>query len=721
MDCGPTCLRMVARHYGRSYSTQELREKAFISRQGVSMFGLGEAAEAIGLQTASVKITFDQLKDEAPLPCIVHWNQTHFAVVYKIRKNEVHVADPAVGLIKYSIDEFLNSWLATKDNGHSVGVALLLEPTQEFHRRDTEFEAPSKASFGYLFGYLTTQRSLIVQLFVGLFLGSMIQLVLPFLTQSVVDVGIRTRNINFIYLILIGQLMLFLGRTVVDFFRRWILLHLSARFNIQIISDFLVKLMKLPLSFFSQKTVGDLLRRIEDHTRIEHFLSASSLNILFSVFNLVVFGLVLLFYNIPIFITFFAASVIYVAFVLVFMKRRRSLDYKRFNKMARNQTGLIQLIHGMAEIKLNNCEREKRWEWERVQASLFHLNVKSMQLQQYQDAGSTFINEVKNIFITIMAAQAVIEGQMTLGMMMSVQYIIGQLNTPVNDFVSFSRELQDARMSLERIGEIHKVQDESSSSLPNTHFTPQGEGSDLKIDHLSFSYEGPNSPKVLDNVSLTIPFGKVTAIVGPSGSGKTTLMKLLLKFYEPTGGKVVLGNTELKHIPADRWRWRCGAVMQDGYIFGDTIARNIALSSEDVDMEKIVRAAQVANIHNFINELPLGYQTRMGSDGMTLSQGQKQRLLIARAVYKNPEFLFFDEATSALDANNEKTIVENLDEFFADKTVLVIAHRLSTVKNADQIIVLDEGKIVEFGTHEYLTGQRGAYFDLVKNQLELGV
>jgi ATP-binding cassette subfamily B protein len=709
---------MIARYYGRSYSLQELRKKSFITREGVSILGISDAAEDIGFRTLAVKISLEKLKREIALPCVVHWNQNHFAVVYNIRKDKVFVADPAVGLVTYTTGEFLQSWLSVKDNGHSTGIALLLEPTPDFHTKNTVFGGYPRNTFAYLFGYLKLQHGLSFQLFVGLLLGSLIQLALPFLTQSIVDVGIRIRSLNFIYLILAGQLMLFFGRTVVEFIRRWILLHLSMRINISIISDFLIKLVKLPFSFFDQKMMGDLLRRVDDHTRIEHFLSASSLSILFSGFNLIIFGLVLLLYNIPIFLVFFVASGIYVAYVLLFMKKRKELDYKRFSQMARNQSGIIQMIQGMAEIKLNNCERQKRWEWERIQASLFNVSIKSMRLQQYQEAGSLFINEVKNMFITVMAAQAVIGGQMTLGMMLSVQYIIGQLNTPVNDFVNFSRELQDAKISLERIGEVHAMADESSGTLTSLNRVSTGEA--LNIENLSFGYGGPNSPKVLDGLNLNIPFGKVTAIVGTSGSGKTTLMKLLLKFYSPDDGKISLGKTDLRRMHANTWRQKCGTVMQDGFIFADTIAHNIGLSAEEVDVEKLVHAATLANIHDFVDALPLGYHTKIGSDGVSLSQGQKQRLLIARAVYKNPDFLFFDEATSSLDANNEKSIVEKLNIFFKNKTVLVIAHRLSTVKNADQIVVLDRGKIVEIGTHEELTIEHGAYFELVKNQLELG-
>jgi ATP-binding cassette subfamily B protein len=552
-------------------------------------------------------------------------------------------------------------------------------------------------------------------------LGSLIQLIIPFLTQSIVDVGINTRNVNFIYLILAGQLMLFFSRMAVDFIRRWILLHLSTRINIAIISDFLIKLLKLPLSFFDGKMVGDLLQRIEDHSRIERFLSSSSLNILFSFFNLLVFGVVLAVYNLAIFFVFFIFSGVYVVYVLLFMKKRAELDYKRFSQLSGNQSNLIQMIYGMPEIKINNCETQKRWEWERIQAKIFRLNVAGMKLQQYQDAGNFFINELKNILITFMAAMAVIDGQMTLGMMLAVQYIIGSLNAPINDFISFTRDWQDARISLDRIGEIHALEneeDEIKDDWQRVDVMP--ESGTLIIKNLSFQYEGPHSPKVLDDLDLIIPEGKITAIVGTSGSGKTTLMKLLLKFYKPTQGEIQLGGTNLQHIKSNEWRKRCGVVMQDGYIFSDTIARNIALSEETIDRKKLLHAVKVANIKEHIESLPLGFNTKVGANGSGLSQGQKQRLLIARAVYKDPEFIFFDEATSALDANNEKVIMENMDEFFNGKTVLVIAHRLSTVKNADQIVVLEKGKIVEVGTHEGLSTAKGTYYELVKNQLELG-
>lgn len=571
---------------------------------------------------------------------------------------------------------------------------------------------------GSLLAYTQQYKGLIFQLFVGLLLGSLIQLILPFLTQSIIDVGINTRNVNFIYLILAGQLMLFLGRTSVDLLRRWILLHLSTRINISIISDFLIKLLKLPLSFFDSKMIGDLLQRIDDYNRIERFLSTSTLNILFSFFNLLVFGIVLLIYNLKISLVFFSFSMLYVVYTLLFLKKRAELDYKRFQQLSQNQSNLIEMISGMPDIKLNNSETLKRWEWERIQAKVFKLNIASTRLLQYQDVGSAFINELKNIVITVIAAMAVIDGQMTLGMMLAVQYIIGQLNAPVNEFISFSRDWQDAKLSYERIQEIHALEnEETTQSFSEKSPLPMGS---LAVEKLTFQYEGPHSPKVIDSIDLVIPEGKVTAIVGSSGSGKTTLMKLLLKFYLPVNGVIKMGGASMSQLSASEWRSQCGVVMQDGYIFSDTIIRNIALSEEEFDPDKIKQAVKMANVQEFIESLPLGYNTKIGGNGIGLSQGQKQRLLIARAVYKNPKYFFLDEATSALDANNERTIIENLNEFFKGRTVVVIAHRLSTVKNADQIVVLEKGKIVEIGHHVELTKRQGRYYELVKNQLELG-
>jgi len=715
MDCGPSCIRMIAAFYGKSYSLQKLRQLAHITREGVSLLGLSEAAEAIGFRTIGARITFEQLM-EAPKPCVVHWDQEHFVVVYQLRKGKVYVADPAFGLVEYSETEFKKHWLATVRHGEQKGICLMFDPTPKFF--ELEGEAINRGNFSFLLKYLKPHRKLVAQLVLGFVVGSLIQLIFPFLTQSIVDVGINTQDINFIYLILAAQMMLFLSRMTVDFIRSWILLHISTRINISIISDFLIKLMKLPIGFFDTKMIGDLLQRIGDHRRIERFLTSQSLNVIFSVFNIVIFSVVLVIYNLNIFLIFLFGSALYIAWVFLFLKKRRELDFKQFTQLADNQSKLIQLINGMQEIKLNNYERQKRWEWERIQARLFKVNIKSLSLQQYQQAGSVFINETKNIFITILAATAVVDGNMTLGMMLAVQYIIGQMNSPLDQMVEFMQVSQDAKISLERLSEIHTQKDEEQDQAGKLTSLPSK--SDVTISDLVFQYEGPHSPKVLNNINLTIPQGKVTAIVGTSGSGKTTLVKLLLGFYPPVLGSLKVGEADLSLYKQQWWRSKCGAVMQDGFIFSDTIANNIALADDEIDKEMLSYAVRMANIQEYIESLPLNYNTKIGPEGIGLSQGQKQRILIARAIYKNPEFIFFDEATNALDANNEKVILENLDEFFSGKTVVVVAHRLSTVKNAHQIVVLEKGEMIEIGTHEELTAKQGAYYNLVKNQLELG-
>lgn len=719
MDCGPTCIRMVAAFYGKRYTLATLRDRSYITREGVSLLGISQAAESIGFRTLGVKLTFDQLAGEARLPAIVHWNQDHFVVLYKITgkkgKEKLHVADPAGGLARFSREEFLRCWASTTEGGEDKGVALLLEPTPDFHAAGDERK--NKAGFGFLFSYLTPYRRLIIQLFLGLLLGSMLQLIFPFLTQSIVDYGIGNQNISFIYLVLIAQLVLTLSRASVDFIRNWILLHIGVRINISLISDFLIKLMRLPMRFFDTKLTGDLLQRIGDHRRIETFLTGTTLRILFSMVNLVIFGLVLLYYNSLIFGIFIAGSLLYAGWVWLFLKKRAELDYKRFAQQSAHQGNLIQLIQGMQEIKLQGCEQQKRWEWEQIRARLFRIGVKGLALRQYQRSGALVLNEVKNIVITVIAATAVVEGTMTLGMMLAVQYIIGQLNSPIEQIINFFNTTQDAKISLERLGEIHNRSDEEDEKEAKLHEIP--EGSSLEGDSLSFRYEGPESEMVIKNISFKIEGGKKTAIVGTSGSGKTTLIRLLLGFYPPVEGEIRLASSILDVYSIRMWRKNCGVVMQDGYIFSDTIAGNIAPGEERIDKIRLLNAARTANISDFIEELPLGYNTRIGSDGHGLSEGQKQRLLIARAVYKDPAYIFFDEATNALDANNEKIIMENLNEFFRGKTVVVVAHRLSTVKDADRIIVLERGEIAETGTHEELTRKRGAYYTLVKNQLEL--
>lgn len=715
-DCGPTCLKIIAKHYGKTVNIQALRRWSETLRTGSSLLNLSHAAEKIGFKSLGVKISIEKLK-EAPLPCILHWNKNHYVVLYKIKKNMFWVSDPAHGRLNYSNKEFLQHWIGHNATSQTEeGIVLLLEPTAAFY--NTEFdEEEQKLGFSFLARYVFKYKRLLWQLVIGLIAASLLQLIFPFLTQSVVDVGIKNQNIHFIYLILFAQLALFIGRTSIEVIRSWILLHLSTRINISLVSDFFIKLMNLPIAFFDTRMTGDILQRINDHKRIEQILTNSSLNVLFSMLNIFVFSIVLAYYNLTIFGIFALGSVLYFLWIAVFLKKRRDLDYKRFSEVSQEQSKVIELINGMQEIKLHNAEKQKRWSWEFVQARLFKVSIKSLALEQYQSVGSGFINELKNILITVLSAKLVIDGDITLGMMLAISYIVGQLNSPIAQLINFVREVQDAKISLERLSEIHLKEDEEPNGANrindiNTDCT-------IEVSDLSFRYIGSDL-LVLKNLNLTIPSNKVTAIVGVSGSGKTTLMKLLLKFYDPIDGFIKLGNHDFKNISQKGWRKECGVVMQEGYIFNDTIANNIAVGEDYVDKKKLAHAVDVANIQDFIETLPLSYNTKIGMEGVGLSTGQKQRLLIARAVYKNPNFLFFDEATSALDANNEKVIMEKLDTFFKNKTVVVIAHRLSTVKNAHQIVVLDKGKIVEVGNHKKLIKNKGNYYHLVKNQLELG-
>lgn len=715
-DCGPTCLKIVAKHYNKTIPIQKLRDLCETTREGSSMMGLSDAAEAIGFRTIGVKMNFEVLQKETPLPCIVHWNKNHFAVIYKVKKNQVFISDPAIGLLKYGKEEFLTHWIGNNaDNDTQEGVALLLEPTPKFYHE--AYEEEKGYGIHFVSKYLFQYKKLLFQVIIGLSAASLLQLVFPFLTQSIVDVGIQNQDIQFVYLILIAQLFLFFGRTALEVIRSWILLHISARINISLISDFFIKLMNLPISFFDVRMTGDILQRINDHKRIERILTTSSLNVLFSFLNLIIFGLVLAYYSLQIFLVFLTGSILYFLWIVIFLKKRKDLDYKRFSQVSSEQSKVIELINGMQEIKLHNAEKKKRWAWEHLQARLFKLSIKGLALEQYQSVGSSFINELKNILISVLSATLVIQGEITLGMMMAISYIVGQLNSPVAQLIGFIREVQDAKISLDRLGEIHNKEDEKQLDSEKGMEVPINE--DITISKFSFRYRG-SEVNVLKDLDLVIPANKITAVVGVSGSGKTTLMKLLLKFYEPNEGSISIGKSDLKTVAQQSWRDKCGVVMQEGYIFNDTIASNVAVGDEIIDKDKLLHSLKVANLLEFVESLPLSFNTKIGMEGTGLSTGQKQRLFIARAVYKDPKFLFFDEATSALDANNEKTIMENLNEFFENKTVLVIAHRLSTVKNAHQIVVLDKGRIVESGTHKELVKQEGAYFELVKNQLELG-
>lgn len=715
-DCGPTCLRIVAKHYGKLISLQEIRDISETTREGSSLLKLSEAAEAMGFRTIGAKLNFAKLKS-APLPLIVHYDKNHFVVVYRIRKDVVFISDPAYGLISLTKEEFIARWIGNNaDENSKEGITLLLEITPDFKK--LKWEDSSKRSLGFLFRYLTNYKNLIIQLCIGLLVGSLLQLIFPFLTQSIVDVGIQNQDIGFIYLVLFAQIMLFVGRTSVEVLRSWILLHLTTRINISLVSDFFIKLMNLPISYFDTRMTGDIMQRIGDHRRIENLLTGTTLNTLFSFFNLIVFGAVLIYYSLTIFFIFLGGSIVYIVWILFFMKRRRELDYKRFAQLSQEQSTVIELINGMQEIKMHNAEKQKRWSWEFVQARLFSVSIQSLTLEQTQEVGSSVINELKNILITFTSAILVIEGNLTLGMMLALQYIIGQLNSPIAELVGFIRAYQDASISLERLNEIHDTEEEDEDQKNNRFIRNINPDEELSLKNISFRYKGADE-NVLNGINLTVLPRKITAVVGASGSGKTTLMKLLLKFYDPTTGDILYGSHDLKSIAAKSWRNHCGVVMQEGYVFNDTIAANIAVGQDRIDQERLLKASRIANILDYIQSLPLGFNTKIGNEGVGMSTGQKQRLFIARAVYKDPEILFFDEATSALDAKNERQVMENLNQFMQGKTVFIIAHRLSTVKNADQIVVIDQGKISEQGTHEQLVFSKGVYFDLVKNQLEL--
>ncbi|SIR15826.1 MULTISPECIES: peptidase domain-containing ABC transporter [Chryseobacterium] len=716
-DCGPTCLRIVSKYYGKSISLQQIRNLSETTREGSSLLGLSDAAENLGFRSMGVQIDFNTLAEEVPFPCVAHWNKNHFVVVYKIDKNnKVYISDPSYGLITYTREEFIKSWIGenAKENTEE-GIVLILETTPAFFQ--TEFDAEeSKASFTFLSKYLFKYKTLVIQLAIGLLGGSLLSLIFPFLTQSIVDVGIQNQDINFIYVVLLAQIMLFLGRMGIETIRSWILLHLSARINISIISDFFIKLMKLPISFFDTRMTGDIMQRINDHHRIEQLLTSSSLNTLFSLVNLIIFSIVLLFYDYRLFIVYLVGAVLYIGWISFFLKKRKELDYKRFSQVSQEQSKVIELINGMQEIKMHNAEKQKRWDWEFLQVKLFKIRIKSLSLEQWQSVGGNFINQMKDILVSFLSAKLVLSGNLTLGMMLSVQYIIGQLNSPLLQLIDFIKQTQDAKISLERLGEIHDKDDEEDK---NEQYATDVPKQDIEIKDMSFRYIGSDVP-VFENLSLTIPYQQTTAIVGASGSGKTTLLKLLMKFYDPDQGEIRIGNTNMKNISPRYWRDHCGVVMQEGYVFNDTIANNIAVGEDHIDKQKLRRAVEIANIKDFIESLPLSYNTKIGNEGVGVSGGQKQRLFIARAVYKSPEYILFDEATSALDANNEKVIMENLEQFFKGKTAVVIAHRLSTVRHADKIIVLDQGKVVEEGSHADLVDLRGEYYRLVRNQLELG-
>ena len=722
VDCGPTCLRMIAKHYGKVYSAEMLRKHSYISREGVSMLGISDAAEYIGFHTLGVKITFEQLVRDGTYPCILHWNQNHFVVCYRIKKRrdgdyDIYISDPATQKLCFNRKEFLKCWISTKEKGHDCGTALMLEPGVEFGEREDDIET-GKHSLGYFLRYLKPYKSQFVQLMMGLLVGSVLQLIFPFLTQAMVDWGIEGGDMNVITLILIAQLVLFVVQLSVGYIRSWIMLHVSSRINIALISDFLMKLMNMPLHFFDTKRTGDIMQRIGDHGRIKSLLMGNSLNMVFSIVNFFVFTAVLGYYNLTILGIFAVGNTLYVLWVLYFMRYRRELDIKRFYQASTEQSKMIQMIQGMQDIKLNNCEKQQRWEWERIQVKLFKISVRGLTIGQIQQTGSAFFTQSTNILTTYIAARAVVNGEMTLGMMMSLTYILGQVSAPIRDFISFAQKWQDAKISLERLNEIHAQEDEEHDIDMKMCRLPKDRS--IAIKDLSFSYSGAERDYAVREINLSIPEQKVTALVGESGCGKSTLIKLLQGFYTPNSGSIRVGGMPLNAINPHLWRSRTGSVMQESFIFSDTIARNIALDTDEIDVERMYDAALLANADEFISAMPMGYNTKIGMEGNGVSQGQRQRILIARAIYKNPEYLFFDEATNALDATNERLIMTNLYDFYRGKTVVVAAHRLSTVMNADQIVVMKKGRIVEVGTHRELVERGGEYYALVKNQLELG-
>ena len=719
MQCGVACLQMVCKHYGKEYSLDELSEICFATNEGVSLLGISQAAEKLGLHTVCGRLRLDSLNN-ALLPCILHWNQNHFVVLYKVKRGKTktyYIADPGKGLLEYSEKEFCSHWISTCSQSNDMGIAMSLKVTPRF-TEESHSQNQEKRSFRFLFEYVKLYGKYFWQIILGLLVGCVLQLVLPFLTQAIVDVGITHQNIGFVYLILLGEFMLILSNTAVDFIRRWLLLHISMRINLSLVSDFFIKLLKLPMSFFDTKLMGDILQRMRDHERIQEFLTQKVLSVVFSMLTFVVFGIVLLKYNWMIFCIFVLGSILYGVWIALFLKKRKKLDFELFEKQSENNNKTYQFVTSMQEIKLQNCERRRRWEWEDVQADMYDVQMKSLKLQQGQEAGSIFINELKNIIITVVAATSVINGEMTLGMMLAVQYIIGQLNSPVKQLMEFFYSLQDVRISLERINEIHEKKDENGET--HKSLVDLSVGQDLSFSRVGFKYDPHVERKTLQDINVKIPAGKVTAIVGASGSGKTTMIKLLLGYYPVMEGDITVGNVNIDNLDLKWWRQQCGVVMQDGVIFSESIARNIAVDDGEIDLEKLQKAVEIANIKEFIQSLPLKFNTIIGRDGIGLSQGQKQRILIARAVYKNPKYIFLDEATNALDAKNERAIVENLNDFYKDKTVVVVAHRLSTVNRADQIIVLDNGRIVETGNHATLVEKHGTYYNLVKNQLELG-
>lgn len=713
MDCGPACLKMIATFYGKFFSLQYLRDKCGITREGVSFQDLSYAAEDIGLRSLSLKASLDDLYHKVPLPCIIHWADSHFIIVYKVTRKRIFVSDPAKGRLSYSYEEFKKNWYKS---GDERGILLAIEPQANFSQRQAGEKLKRKKTFQNILGYFTPYKRSFLNLFAVMLIVTTLQALLPFISKAVIDVGIQTQDIDFINIVLIANIVIIISITLSNAVRDWILLHITARINIALISDYLIKLMKLPITFFETKMTGDILQRANDHERIRSFIMNNSLNLIFSAITFIVFGIILLVYNNFIFYTFLIGSILYILWVLAFLKARKKLDWDYFELVAKNQSYWVETINSIQDIKINNYEKSKRWKWENIQARLYKVNSSVLAINNVQNLGAQFIDSLKNLLITFFCAKAVIAGEITFGVMISTQFIIGMLNGPVQQFIQFIVSAQIAQISFLRLNEIHQLEDEDANTGTNHIELPENKG--IVLNNVGFQY-GPNSPSVLKGIGLAIPAGKVTAIVGDSGSGKSTLLKLLLRLYKPSHGEISIGGMNINNISLKQWREKCGAVMQDGKIFNDTILNNIVLDDEKIDYKRLKYAVETANIAFEIERLPLGYQTVMGETGRGLSGGQKQRILIARALYKDPDYLFFDEATNSLDSINEQRIVSALEKVFKNKTVIVVAHRLSTIRKADQIVVMQNGTIVEVGSHDSLLKKKGRYYQLVISQVDL--
>lgn len=716
MDCGPACLKMIAKHYGKYYSLQYLRDKCGITKEGVSFHDLSYASEQIGLRTLPVKCTLKDLVEKVPLPVIVHWNNNHFFVVYKTKPKtgDIYVSDPAKGYVQYTSSEFAEKWVK-KDKGN-VGVLMAMEPQAEFYDKQEEERILRRKTFSSFLNYLKPYKKSFLHLCIVMLVVTLMQALLPFISKAVIDVGIQTHDVNFINIVLIANIIIYISILLANMARDWILLHVTSRINVSLISDYLNKLMHLPISFFENKMTGDILQRANDHERIRSFVVNNSLSMLFSTVTFVIFAIILFIYNKTVFSIFALGSCLYVSWVMAFLRIRKKLDWQYFELVSKNQSYWVETLGAMQDIKINNYEQPKRWKWEAIQAQLYKVNTRSLSMNNLQSSGAQFIDSVKNLLIAFYCARAVINGEITFGVMISTQFIIGMLNAPVTQFIGFMINYQFAKISFLRLNEIHQLEDEHQNVGENPIDLPDNKN--ITLNNIYFHYSA-NAQPVLKAINLIIPEKKVTAIVGDSGSGKTTLLKLILRLSRPTHGEILMGDMNINNISLKQWRDRCGAVLQDGRIFNDTILNNIVLDAEKIDYGRLKKALDTANIAQEIERLPLGYQTKMGEQGRGLSGGQKQRILIARALYKNPDFLFFDEATNSLDTLNEQKIVEALDNVFKDKTVIVVAHRLSTIRKAHKIVVMQNGSIVETGNHDELMKARGRYYQLIQSQLDL--